>query len=258
MVVLGGGLANGPLGQTIARAAQAAAHEAGRPIAVAPAAHPSLLPLIGVARRPSTADAQPGSGTRSASYSQTDGALAVLDFGSTGVKSAVALLGPNGALSALYPRSVVELGHLADGDHTAELVAAMVDQIAALSRSVADVAPGARRLPHVACSIATYLEHGQPIRQLRGAYTQLHTVSGALHVTSWFAAQLGDRAGTPIRVSFTHDGTAAAAAFAGQKPAWTTAVVMLGTALGVGFVPDPTGHRPRSPTFTIHAPTSTG
>ncbi len=49
-VVLGGGLASGALGQVIARSAQASAQQLGRSIAVEAAQHPSLLPLIGVAR----------------------------------------------------------------------------------------------------------------------------------------------------------------------------------------------------------------
>jgi hypothetical protein len=48
------------------------------------------------------------------------------------------------------------------------------------------------------------------------------------------AEAVTDHTGRPCRVHMIHDGTAAAAAFAGRPAA---AVIALGTALGVGFPP---------------------
>ena len=47
---------------------------------------------------------------------------------------------------------------------------------------------------------------------------------------------------------FAHDGDAAAAALAGQPH---TAVIMLGSALGVGFVPPGKRFRPLAPDFKV-------
>jgi hypothetical protein len=51
-----------------------------------------------------------------------------------------------------------------------------------------------------------------------------------------------------VEVEFLHDCDAAAVALAGWERA---AVVMLGSALGVGFVPPEEEYRKVSPTFTI-------
>ncbi|HMA33648.1 MAG TPA: hypothetical protein VKY74_04130 [Chloroflexia bacterium] len=66
-----------------------------------------------------------------------------------------------------------------------------------------------------------------------GAYAQLHTLTDNLG--AWLAQQISRRIGRAVAVELVHDGTAAARAYAGAP---RTAVIMLGTALGVGFAPE--------------------
>lgn len=77
----------------------------------------------------------------------------------------------------------------------------------------------------VVISVAAYLRHGEPDDQ-RGAY-------GALRSHDLKRAPL-----------WVHDGTAAGRAVASTSP---TAVVMLGTAIGVGFAPHPSTVRAVAP-----------
>jgi hypothetical protein len=82
----------------------------------------------------------------------------------------------------------------------------------------------------IAASIASYLRDGQPLARQGGAYAYLLGLSDNL------ADRLGERLtatlGREMMVRLLHDGTAAATAMSGERHA---AIVMLGTALGVGF-----------------------
>ena len=62
------------------------------------------------------------------------------------------------------------------------------------------------------------------------------------------AQRLGAQLGSDIDVSLIHDGTAAATAYAGAKH---TAVVMMGTALGIGFPPPANNLRTTDTDLTI-------
>jgi hypothetical protein len=234
-IALGGGLATGRLGQVIAASAQAAAHELGRAIAVEAAAHASVLPLLGAGRRLAADDPD--------DEALVDGTLGVADFGSSGVKSGVALIDGRGALSALYVRPVMGLGRLTDGAHAPALADAMVRVIGDVYRAAEANGTVRRTAPRVVCTVAAYVAAGQPVPQSRGAYTQLHQVAGTSDVAGWLARRAGQAVGARLRVSLLHDGTAAASAYAGEARPGSRAVVMLGTALGVGFVPAGAAHR---------------
>ena len=82
-----------------------------------------------------------------------------------------------------------------------------------------------------------------------GAYYQLRHITD--HLQTALAQRVSDRLGEPIEVLLLHDGTAAATAYAGMED---TAVVMLGTALGIGFPPREQGYlRPIGADFCVLA-----
>jgi hypothetical protein len=82
-----------------------------------------------------------------------------------------------------------------------------------------------------------------------GAYYQLRYVAD--HLQTALAECVSDRLGKPTAALLLHDGTAAATAYAGQE---NTAVVTLGTALGIGFPPlEQTNLRPIGADFRVLA-----
>jgi hypothetical protein len=106
--------------------------------------------------------------------------------------------------------------------------------------------------PQFVCSLAAYLdEHREPIKSTRGAYTRLHSLAQPLDVSVWLADEISREVGTKVTVALVRDGEAAAIAYAGLRPPKRTAVVMLGTALGVGFVPEAKEYRPLSRDFVL-------
>ena len=69
----------------------------------------------------------------------------------------------------------------------------------------------------------------------RGLAKSLSCRVRELPVAAELSRQVSTALDTSIRITLLHDGTAAAAAYAGQQSA---AVIMMGTALGVGFPGD--------------------
>ncbi len=179
--------------------------------------------------------------------------LATLDFGGSSVKSGVALLDEHGALQALRVHPVIRprAENFTDDTRVEELAGVMVQTMADVYHAACQTAPGGRPMSTVACSVAAYVVDGQPVPQLRGGYAQLHRFAGTANVAGWLARQVSDATGRPLTVSFLHDGTAAAASLAGVNRPWSTAVVMLGTALGIGFVPAAADHRPLAHRFAV-------
>ena len=79
---------------------------------------------------------------------------------------------------------------------------------------------------------------GETARLLgRGLYATMSLL--APDVRLLLARDIFDRSGARCRVGMIHDGTAAAAAFAGEPNA---AIIALGSALGVGFPPERADH----------------
>ncbi len=241
-VFLGGGLSNGLLGEIAAGEAEATLKKCGiQRLIVRPARNPSYLPLIGAARR-----LPPGEGRVSA----------VADFGSTWAKRGLAYYGASGALERVVVLPPAKAAPwLAPGD-AARLAAEMV---AFLADTLRQAGPDARLAPDVVCSLAAYVVDGQPAPQTGtspGGYYGLHAISEDL--CGWFSEQVSQAAiestisgasGRSFRVHFAHDGGTAAAALAGEEKA---AVIMLGSALGVGFVPPVEGIRAVLPNFNIN------
>jgi len=227
-IVLGGGLSNGRLGQTIRLVAQEVLAQCGQARRLALAEHPSYLPLIGAARSaPKT----------------VRGPVVVLDFGGTKAKRGIASFDRQQALRQLRVLPTCDLGDLAQEGKTAELGAAMT---AIIVETIRDAGPSTPLAPHILCSVAAYVEGGEPLRIDRGAYTWLHRL--APDIRAWFCERIGQAVGRTVQIEFVHDCDVAACALAGRPNA---AVLMLGSALGVGFVPPEDRYRPLSGQFAL-------
>ena len=108
------------------------------------------------------------------------------------------------------------------------------------------VEPSITLAPTILCSVAAYVEDREPVRMDRGAYTSLHRLAPDLR--AWFNARIREATGRPVEIEFVHDCDVAACALAGRPNA---AVLMLGSALGVGFVPPAEGYRALAERFTL-------
>lgn len=222
-VWVGGGLVAGHLGPIAVRATGRVVHDAGFPdFAVHLSPHGAELPLVGLSRL-----APAGAG-----------AMLLFDFGHTAVKRAIATYADNQLtqwqpLPAL-PSPCEPAHHL---HRTPPEVAAFADRILTLIEQTWRAAERPLRFRSVqasastiAVSLACYLQNGQPPPSEMGCYGRLQILSPNLQ--TWLADQLSQRLGQPIHLHLVHDGTAAALAYAGRGE---TAVIMLGTAVGVGF-----------------------
>ena len=245
-VWLGGGIVSGRLGTSLREHAAAVLAECG---CSAPTLHlatyPAVLPLIGAARSPPT----------SATARSAEVAI-VLDFGGTTIKRAhVTCTG--GALTSLnilspLPTAQLTLGRPSEPPGATEtayrFAEQMADIIAATWRATArpDL-PQTPLTPHVVASLASYVRDGHPLLRQSGRYSDLCALpQPAARVLSRL---LAERIGQEVAITLLHDGTAAARAYAGTPHA---AVIMLGTALGVGFPPPSAAAlRPLVPDFSI-------
>jgi len=234
-IVLGGGRANGRLGELMRDAAQEVLIRCGQERKLILADHPSYLPTIGAAR-----SVPPSS----------HGAAVVFDFGGTMAKRGIAFFDRSGALCRLRVLPSRDLGDLTWGEKTAELGAAMVAIMAETIRewlvSIHAVEPSITLAPTILCSVAAYVEDGEPMHIDRGAYTWLHHLSP--DIRAWFCDRIGEAVSRAVEIEFVHDCDAAACALAGRPNA---AVLMLGSWLGVGFVPPAEGYRPLAERFTL-------
>ena len=244
-VWLGGGIASGRLGAHLRKHAfQVLQEDGAQTLAVQVAKHARLLPLIGAAR----------SLPASSSGSPTEAAL-VVDFGGTNIKCAIALY-QQGALSALSSYPAVPTDTLTTslpnestasaeaGQHLAER---MADVIARSWRAASSTHMPLS--PHVVASIACYVRDGHPMAQPVGVYKELSELP--LPAAEWLARLVSERVGHHLTVTLLHDGTAAARTYAGESHA---AVIMLGTALGVGYPPPSRdGLRALAGGFKIHS-----
>jgi hypothetical protein len=233
-IVLGGGRATGRLGELIRDAAQEALARCGLERRLSLADHPSYLPVIGAAR------CVPLSG---------NGAV-VFDFGGSRAKRGIAVYDREGALCRLRVLPPRDTGHLMQVGKTAELAAEMVALIAETIRAVE---PSLGLAPSILCSLGAYVENGEPVRMDRGPYTWLHRLSPDLR--AWFNAQIGAATDRAVEIEFLHDCDVAACALAGRPNA---AVLMMGSALGIGFVPPGEGYRALAEGFAVEGARTRG
>jgi hypothetical protein len=210
LVMFGGGLMKGAVGERVAaRAAAVLAVDGLDPPVMRVAPHPEWLALLGAARTAS------GDGAR----------VLVLDCGQTCIKRAVARFkgGQLASLRVFDPLSV-------DSVSESEVPAAVRRALSGLMSHQTAAAT------EVIISIASYVHAGRPVCDNASMYERLDPDS--------MASSLG----VPVRL--LHDGSAAWRAVASDV---RSAVVMLGTWLGVGIGPHEVRLRPYSPDFTIHA-----
>ncbi len=234
-VWLGGGLMSGRLGALIVDSARAFLAEvgyAGQP-GVGLAAHPGDMPLLGAAR-----------------YLPPDTRCALcLDFGHTQAKR-VCLHFSNGTLVAVYPYPALptELDWLgASQNHNPvtgrKVLDWMADTISETWRAVQ--ADGFNPSADVILSVAAYVQGGRLLGN--GLYANLSTLTD--DARPLLTNAVSQRVGQALRVHLIHDGTAACAVHAGET---NTAMILVGTALGVGFAPtDTDGLRPLASSFKI-------
>jgi hypothetical protein len=236
-VWLAGGLMSGRLGSAALHHTRLVLQRYRAQMKVELAAHPALLPLLGAARHGLNTDqSQAGhGGPLSARVGAPNGNQPVLvfDFGQTMVKRALAHY-RGGCLVklVLLPVRPSDCGRLAIGSNALESLEQQVDAILNLvveSWLVAE-ACGLRPETHAVISLATYLFRGQPCQPQDSCYGRLAYLSSDL--PAYLATCLSKRLGRRFRFSLLHDGSAAASVYAGRPDA---AVIVLGTAMGVGF-----------------------
>lgn len=224
---LGGGLAGGELGPRLVEAANLYLVQAGRAdVRLRLAAWPALLPLIGAAR-------SVWAGYRSA---------LVFDLGQTAIKRAVARFDNSvlAGLRVLPPRATQWLPARFETAPSDTQLQQRANGIAALlAQTWREHAGVELPAPLLVCSMASYIAANHPLPRQGGLYSGLGVVADNLG--SWLGARVSEQLGLPVDVELLHDGTAAARAVAGAP---SCAVIMLGTALGVGFAPPSDGLRP--------------
>lgn len=232
---LGGGLASGHFGQWLRRYAAAIVAEAGIvDCDLDVASYPAILPLIGVAR----------------SVPPDRPAALVFDFGQSAVKRAYAQY-EAGTLTALRLLPTLPLDWPAIYQHSTNPVDQGRRLAEYMSATMAETwhdlrARGLAPALGLVVSMASYVEDNQPMARQGGGYAQLSVLDG--NAGRWLAGAASQQIQETIEVTLLHDGTAAARAYAGAQ---YTAVIMLGTALGIGFAPPATGLRPITPGIAI-------
>jgi hypothetical protein len=227
-VWLGGGLVSGKLGPHIVRHARQVMQEGEvEDLAIRLSPYAAHLPLVGAARYvpPGTVSA------------------VVLDFGSTMIKRARAVYDLD-QLVELHrlpsqPVNWTSVGAIDETtpEQTEELVRGMAAIIAETCRRARTLGP-TRPSATLPVSIAAYVKDGNPLITQAGLYMQTHLITDNLE------AELGRRVtaelNRAITIKLLHDGSAAATAYAGEHH---SAVITIGTAMGIGFPADDAGLR---------------
>jgi hypothetical protein len=202
-VWLGGGLMTSTGAGDILAGAQQLLSRAGTVLELRVARWPRVLPLLGAARL----------------CEPHDGLALVADAGHSTIKIAVAVI-DGGALSALETLgSRPAPRHLGGRAAEASLLAALVAAAGALGG-------GPRSQRRVVVSVASYMDGGAPVNNGRSIYGGIAPV----RICQLLAASTGD----DMSVEFIHDGSASALGIADPG---LSAVVTIGTWLGIGFTP---------------------
>ena len=77
----------------------------------------------------------------------------------------------------------------------------MVQVIGDVYRTAVALVPAGRAATRVVCSVAAYVDAGQPAPRAGGAYTQLHRVAGTSDVAGWLENEGGrDKHARTIRL----------------------------------------------------------
>jgi hypothetical protein len=233
-VRLAGGNVRGALGGAICASAcrtLAAYGHSDLDVQVAP--YPESLPLVGAAR----------------SLQAPVNASLVYDFGGTFVKHGRAAYdgAPLTEVSVLdtMPAMFLRRPGRRAVFRARQLALYMTGLIAQDWRNI--TAGGAELSPDVLVAIGSYIRDGQMLSSRYQTYGMLDLLPARQEV--WLSEVLSHRIGAMARVTLSHDGTTAARVFAGQAH---TAVIMLGTWLGVGFAPEDASRlRPLARDFAV-------
>jgi hypothetical protein len=211
-VWLAGGL-TAALGSDLLDVVRAEAHRLGAGCAIEVAPNAGVLALLGAAR--------------SRLHPRTH--IVVLDFGHTDVKRGIATVRNHqlARLDVLPSRSARALGWTrATDEPVTEFLLDVVTDTIASSQSRFGVPD-----PCVMVSLASYISQGRQVDS-HSAYAEL-----SRRDPRSLDDEITRRTGVPVRLRFLHDGTAAARGV--PDPAGSAGLIVLGTALGVGFPPPP-------------------
>jgi hypothetical protein len=202
--IFGGGFMRGALGTCMVAYTQALL---GDVCAVKIAPHAPILPLLGASRLlpPDTQEAL------------------IFDFGQTSIKRGIATY-VDGILTILYVLPPIPaLPHTPQptprqmADHIIDILANTWHEYATSDTAC-----------FFSISIATYLQDNQPFGDnYYGSLTQI-----TVNMGQFLADALKEKIGVAIQIRLIHDGTASALVYAGEAD---TAVITIGTALGIGF-----------------------
>jgi hypothetical protein len=226
-VWLGGGLVSGNLGPRVAHYASQVVWEGGLDdyvIRVSP--YGAALPLVGAARY----------------VSPSKDSAVVLDFGSTMIKRAWVAF-ENDQIKELHRLS----GHLVEWMPSMSHDAATPEQVAKLIHGMASIIAqtwrdvqltGLSPDATIPVCVAAYVKDGNPVTAQAGIYMQTNLVTDSLE--DELRRRVSAELGRPLTIKLLHDATAAAATYAGEP---YTAVITVGTALGIGFPGEATGLR---------------
>jgi len=163
--------------------------------------------------------------------------LLVFDFGHTQVKRAVAQL-EHGRFTNLSPFSPLPAPcepYDYHGWQPEKAGQVMQGMATAVAQTWSDAQKEGYALdPMLVICLACYLIDGHPIpaHLETGCYSRLQVLSP--HLTQYTTEQISAALKQPVRVELLHDATAAALAHIGEP---ATAVITLGTSLGIGFPP---------------------
>ncbi len=222
-VWLGGGLSSGPLGEAIAASARGLMEDLGYgeiDVRLSPYRH--AIALVGAARTLPWRPDEPAERT-----------VLGFDFGQTLAKRAV-LRYEVGVLTTVdtLPSLLAEWSDIfALEENEIVLGRGMLHFMAGVIAQTAAEQPDAE--PVALVSVAAYKQNGRLAGN--GPYASIHAAAGDRPAADILSEAASRAAGRAIAVQPIHDGTAASLAHAGAPH---SAVIMLGTALGVGFPPD--------------------
>jgi hypothetical protein len=229
---VGGGLVSGHLGPVAIRQAQEVLARAGVPhfqVRLVPNA--MALPLLGAAR-----------------YASPEAQVALLfDFGQTLVKRALAIY-EQGCVTDLILLASIDspCQTFLTNDTSPSVIEKQVDAMLQLMSQSWDEVRLMGEEPDkvMLASLACHMFQGQPYPSEMGCYGRIQLLTPNL--PKYLSASLSQRLRLPVEIRLVQDGTAAATAVAGRSG---TAVLVLGTAIGIGFPPPVDGLRSLGPKF---------
>jgi hypothetical protein len=214
---IAGGLCAGPFGRMVHASAAALLAENRCALRLFLAPQPAQIALLGMA-----ALLPPGNQR-----------MLVCDFGQTRVKCAVAHRYGYGLQLETLPARDSACGDLDALPLDERSLREFRDQLVAwITQHWRDQYARAPLSDHIGVAVAAYLRGGHPFPGFMSCYGRLQLLTPNL--ASHLEAELRSTLQHPIQLHLYHDGAAAALAFAGNPQ---TAVITLGTALGVGFAP---------------------